>query len=461
MVRSAKESVAVFWRIFSRMLCLVLASSLLLTRVGDARADTGGVSLLRDAEIEGIIRIWATPIWLAAGLDPNAVHIYIVDDPQLNSFVAGGQNLFLNSGTILRSESPNQLIGIIAHETGHIAGGHLARSEEAMRNATIEGIIALVAGAAATAASGNGAAGAAAILGGQSMAERSFFHFSVGQEASADQAAMTYLDRTHQSARGLLQFFDILEQEELLSGAHQDPYLRTHPLTSQRIDYVRHHVQTSPYSNAKDPPDWIEMHKRIKAKLMAFLEPPEQTLAAFKPDDHSLPARYARAIAHYRIPDLGKAVPEIDALIRDYPKDPYFRELKGQMLFENGRVAEAVAPYQEAVKLKPDNALLRVELSQVQLETNNSSLVPQALANLDDAVRFEDRNPQAWHFLAVAYGRSNNMGMMALSLAEEGIANGDYTQARQQAARALKLLPPGPAKQRAIDLQGEAKREDR
>jgi len=455
----AKEDRAVIWRMVSRVLCVVLAASALLVRTALAHDDSGGgVSLLRDAEIESIIRGWATPIWLAAGLDPEAVHIYIVNDPQLNSFVAGGQNLFMNSGTLMRSESPNQIIGIMAHETGHMAGGHLARSEEALRNATIQGIVAMVAGAAAAAA-GSGQAAAAAVLAGQSMAERSFFSFSITQEASADQAALTYLDRTHQSARGLLQFFEILQQEELLSGGHQDPYLRTHPLTSQRVDYVREHVRTSKYSEAKDSPAALEMHQRLKAKLMAFLQPPSQVLGTLKPDDHSVAARYARAIADYRTPDLGKAVPEIDALIRDYPNDPYFRELKGQMLFENGRIAEAVAPYDEAVRLKPDNALLRVEAAQVQLETNNPALVAKARSNLVDAVRFEDRNPDAWHFLAIAYGRSNNMGMMALSLAEQGMASGDYTQARQQAARALKLLPPGLARQHALDLQGEAKRE--
>jgi predicted Zn-dependent protease len=448
---------------WSRLLCLVLVSSLLLLRTAaaqDERGSGGGISLLRDAEIEGIIRTWATPIWRAAGLDPAAVHIYIIDDPQLNAFVAGGQNLFLNSGTLLRSDSPNQLIGIMAHETGHMAGGHLARSEEMMKNASIEGIIALVTGVAAAVATRSGGAAAAGVLGGESMAERSYFSFSITQEASADQAALTFLDRTHQSARGLLQFFEILEQEELLTAGHQDPYLRTHPLTSQRVDYVRHHVEISPWSNAKDPPEWIEMHKRMKAKLRAFLQPPGTMPEEYKADDHSVPSRYARAIAEYRTPDLAKAVPDIDSLIRDYPQDPYFRELKGQMLFENGRIAEAVAPYEEAVRLKPDSQLLRVELAQVQLETNDPALVPKALLNLQNAVLFEDRNPDAWHFLAVAYGRSNNMGMMALSLAEEGMANGDYRQARQQATRAIHLLPPGLDKQRAIDLQGDAKRED-
>ncbi|MGO8914337.1 MAG: M48 family metalloprotease [Stellaceae bacterium] len=457
MVTSARKALVVISRILSRLLLVVLAASIALAR--PAWAD--GVALLRDAEIENSIRTWATPIWTAAGLDPAAIHVYIVSDPELNSFVAGGQNLFLNTGTLLRSETPNQLIGIMAHESGHIAGGHLARSEDAIRNATIAAIIGMVAGVAAGAATGSGAPAMAGVLGGESVAERYFLAYSVGQEARADQAALTFLDRTHQSARGLLQFFEILEQEELLSAAHQDPYLRTHPLTSQRVEYVRNHVLHSPYSDNKDPPEWVEMHRRMKAKLAGFLQPPQQTLASLKPDDTSIAARYERAVADYRVPDLKKAVPEIDALIKDEPDNPYFRELKGQMLFENGHIGDAVAPYEAAVKLKPDNALLRIETAQVQLETNDPALVPKALVNLNDAIRFEDRNPDSWHFLAIAYGRSGNMGMMALSLAEEGIANGDYTQARQQAARALKLLPPGVAKQRAQDLQGEAKREGR
>jgi predicted Zn-dependent protease len=444
-------------RIVPRLLLVVFAASLALVR--PAWAD--GVSILRDAEIESALRTWATPLWRAAGLDPAAVHIYIVADPQLNSFVAGGQNLFMNTGTILRSTSPNQLIGIMAHETGHMAGGHLARSEEAMHNATIEGIVAMAVGAAAAVATGSGAPVAAGMLGGESLAEHHYLSFSQTQEASADQAGLTFLDRTHQSARGLLQFFEILEQEELLTAGHQDPYLRTHPLTSQRIDYVRHHVETSPYSDAKDPPEWVELHRRIKAKLIGFLNPPAQTLGALKPGDTSIATRYERTIAEYRVPDLAKAVPDVDALIHDEPNNPYFHELKGQMLFENGRVAEAVGSYEQAVKLKPDNALLRVELSQVQLETNDPALVPKALLNLEQAIHFEDRNPDAWHFLAIAYGRSNNMGMMALSLAEEGMASGDYRQAREQAVRAIKLLPPGLSRQQAEDLQGEARREDK
>src|SRR5579883_2096411 len=447
-VAVVKEVAVAFLRIVSAALSMLLTASIVLVHQAAAQE---GVAILRDAEIEGIIRSYATPIWRVAGVDPDAVHVYIVEDPALNSFVAGGQNLFMNSGTILRSETPNQIIGIIAHETGHIAGGHLSRSEEALRNATIQSIVALVVGAAAAVAARDGSVAGAAAAGAAGLGQRSFLQFSVTQEASADQAGLSYLERTQQSARGLLQFFEILQQEELLSAAGQDSYLRTHPLTHERVAHSR-------FSDVKDPPERMALHQRMKAKLAAFLSPPAQALAAIKPDDNSVPARYGRAIAYYRMPDLKKAVPIIDGLIADYPKDPYFRELKGQMLFENGRIAEAVAPYEEAVKLKPDSALLRMELAQVQLETNNQSLVPRALANLNEAVRFEDRNPDAWRFLAIAQGRSNNIGMMALALAEQGVAEGDYKMARQQADRAAKMLPAGPAKQRALDIADEARR---
>lgn len=438
-----------------KVFCLALAAYAALAQyaVADDSPD-----IIRDAEIENNIRTWATPIFTAAGLDPHAVHIYIINDPTLNSFVSGGQNLFMNTGTLLRADRPNEIIGIMAHETGHIAGGHLVRFEEEMHDATIKGIIAMVAGMAVGAVGHNADAMGAGMAAGEGVGLRSYLSFSVAQEASADQAALKFLDATHQSAQGLLDFFEILEQEEFLSAQRQDPYLRTHPLTRQRIDYVREHVAQSPWSKVPDPPQWVTNFDIMKAKLGAFLNPPSDTLAKYKADDNSVPARYARAVAYYRIPQLKDALAIIDGLIHDYPDNPYFNELKGQMLFENGRVDEAVAPYQKAVQLKPDTPLLRIEAAQVELETNNPALLPTALSMLADAVHFESDNPDAWHFLAIAYGRSNNLGMAALALAEEGMANGNYRTAGQQADRAMKMLPPGAERQRAQDIRDEAKR---
>src|SRR6516165_4024079 len=417
-----------------------LTAVVLAACVACGQAAAAAESFIRDTEIEADIRTMVTPIWRAAGLEPSSLHVYLVEDKQINSFVAGGQNEFINTGLIMRAQSPNQLIGVLAHETGHIAGGHLTKFQEAARNASIEGIIAMVLGAAATVAS-RGTGGGAALLGAQGVAERAFMQYSVTQEASADHAAMTFLDASGQSAKGLLQFFQILQGEEMLAGIREDPYLRTHPLTAQRIDYVRNHVEHSRFSDIPDTPANIEMLKRIKAKLDAFISPPSSTLAAYPEKDQSVLARYARAIAYYRIPKLDKALPIIDGLIKDCPQDPYYRELKGQMLFENGRIADAIQPYEEAVRLAPAAPLLRISLAQTYIESNDPKMNKRAIAFLNDAMRTEDKEAQGWHLLATAYGRDNQLGMAALALAKEGLAGGRKKEARQQALRAKALLP--------------------
>jgi predicted Zn-dependent protease len=447
-------------RIFWRILCTLLAIGVALPRPAVAQSGER-ISFIRDAEIEEIIRGYAAPLFGAAGLDAEFVRIYLVNDRRLNAFVAGGQNLFINTGLLMRSETPNQVIGVIAHETGHIAGGHLARTQEAMRNATAQAIIAMVLGAAAAVASGNGQVAGAGMLGGAGLAQQSMLHYSVTQEAAADQAGLSFLDRTCQSARGLLRFFRILQEQELMSAVRQDPYLRTHPLTRQRMEIVEQHVERSRCSDRQDSPEAIERHARMKAKLAAFLDPPGTTLAHFKESDGSVAARYARAIAYYRQPDLKKALPLIDGLIRDEPKNPYFQELKGQMLFENGRIADSVAPYEEAVRLKPSSALLRIGLASSLIESNDPTKNKRAITQLNEALRVEDDNGHGWHLLAVAEGRDGDIGMSALALAEEAMARGDRKTARQQATRATQLLQVGtPGRMRAEDLKRDAARKD-
>jgi predicted Zn-dependent protease len=222
---------------------------------------------------------------------------------------------------------------------------------------------------------------------------------------------------------------------------------------------LREHVAQSPYSNTKDPPEWVAQFNLIKAKLGAFLGAPSQVLAAYQPSDNSEPARYARAIAYYRIPDLKNAIPTIDGLIKDFPNNPYYNELKGQMLFENGRVVDAVAPYRRAVQIAPSEPLLNIELAQVQLETNDPKYLASAKSELTNALQGESDNPDAWRSLAIVYGRSGDIGMAALALAEQNMAQANYRQAVGQAQRAQQLLPPGPQRQRAQDLLAEAKRQ--
>lgn len=437
------------------LLALAFAAAILVTACFAPQA--GAVSSIRDAEIESDLRTLSRPIWRAAGLEPNDVAVYLVQDDQLNSFVAGGQAIFFHTGLILRAETPNQLIGVIAHETGHITGGHILRSKQAMQNASIETIIAMVLAGAASVAGRSGAP----LLGAYGVGQRSFLQFSIAQESTADHAALNFLDRACQSSRGLLKFFEILQSTEMLAGDRQDAWGRTHPLSMQRAQVVRDHAQRSRCSNAPDPPGSAELLNRIKVKLRAFLDPPSKTLAAYPESDNSVLARYARAIAYYRIPDLSRALPTVDGLIRDFPNNPYYRELKGQMLFENGRGREAVRPYEDAVRLAPSSALLRIQLSQVYIETGDPTLNKRAIAYLNDASRDEGRHTQVWRFLATAYGRDNQIGMAALSLAEEAIATRNKKIALQESTRAQRLLARNTTSYaRAEDIHREAERLD-
>lgn len=424
---------------------------------------------IRDAEVENTIRTFETPIFQAAGLDPAAIRINLIVDPTLNAFVAGGQNIFIHTGLLVRTENPGQLIGVLAHETGHIAGGHLIRGSEAMANASTEAIIATLLAGAAGAATGRGDAAAAGMLGGNEMAMRSLLAFTRSQEQQADQMAMRFLDSTHESGKGLLEFFNILGDQEALVSSRQDPYVRTHPLTRDRINFVREQVEKSPWSNTPWPPEWVEMHKRIKAKLFAYLEPPIRTFQRYKETDTSIDARYARAIAYYRKPDLSQALPLIDGLIKDRPKDPYFWELKGQMLFENARGAEAIEPYRKAVKLLPNNALLRIGLGQVLVEAEDPSVLKEAEENLSVAVNLEPEDLTAWHQLGVAYGRDGNEGMASYAFAEYYLLAGKLPEASFHANKAEQILGKHGAiwlriqdiKERASQVKAERQRAEK
>ena len=421
---------------------------------------SGGLSVVRDTEIEGMIRILGTPLWRAAGLDPNSITVTLINNRNLNAFVAGGQNLFLHTGLLLRTAHPGQILGVIAHETGHISGGHLARLPEAYRNAFITSLIAMALGVGAAVAGGGGGAAGAAILGGGELGARNLFAFTRSQESAADQAGVTLLESTQQSSRGFLEFMEILANQEFLAVGRQDPYLRTHPRSQERVEFLRNQVSLSRFSDSPVPPELILAHRRMKAKLYGFLEPPGATLARYPASDQSIEARYARAIAYYRTPNLAIALPLIDGLIKEYPEDPYFYELRGQMLFENQRAREALPAYQRAVELAPTAGLLRMDLSQVMIELNDPALLKAARLHLAEAERLEPSVPRVWRLKAIVLGREDKLGEAAAALAEEALMQRRLRDARDQARRAVRLLPEGSiAAIRAQDIEAEALRE--
>ena len=373
---------------------------------------------IRDAEIENIIRAYATPLFQAAGLNPQAVDVYLIDDPSLNAFVAGGQNLFIHTGLIAASDDPSQVIGVIAHETGHIAGGHVASRTGEFQDASKGVWATYVLGLGAALATGQPGLAAAIISGGQDILLKDLLSYTRSQEQAADQAAVRFLNATGQSPRGLLEFMRKLGGQEIFLATNQDPYLRTHPLTRDRINFLEEQVSRSRYADVPSRPEFVTMHRRMRAKLVGFLDPINRVFRSYPESDDSLESRYARAIAHFRRPELDRALPLVDSLIAEAPNDPYFHELKGQILFENGRIAEALPPYEAAVALLPDSPQLTLALARVQIELNDPQLDESALKNLRSTLQREPNNPSAWRLSAVAYGRQGKQGMTSLSLAE-------------------------------------------
>jgi predicted Zn-dependent protease len=352
-----------------------------------------------------------------------------------------------------------QVIGVIAHETGHIADGHLSRVHDAISNSGVQTILGLVLGTAAAIGTGRADVGTAIAIGATEAGRRSFLKYSRTQEAAADQSALRVLDDTGISSRGLHDFLKILGEKELLSYRHQDPYVRTHPLSRDRILAVADHVSRSPHSDTPAPEKIQESFRRMKAKLRAFIEPTSTTFRHYKETDSSIEARYARAIAYYRVPDLKRALPIIDGLIAEHPDNPYFLEMKGQMLFENGRVEEALQPYRDSVRLLPDHSLLLRALAHVQIELNDPAYLDQAILNLRAALHREPRSPSSWRDLAIAQGRLGRMGQSSLALAEEALLMHDLGAASFHASRAEKLFGEGsPGWIQAQDILNAAKK---
>ncbi|MBV8406426.1 MAG: M48 family metallopeptidase [Alphaproteobacteria bacterium] len=445
---------------FRRITTLFCVALLVLAPVRAASAQQGQrLNLIRDAEIENGIRTMVVPIWKAAGLDPNAVEIMIVQDNTLNAFVAGGQRIFINTGLIMRTETPNQLIGVLAHESGHIAGGHLARMQEELRNLTTLQILEMILGGAAmagAAASGPGTGrGTGTGVGGNSAPHSllALLRYTQTQESSADQAAITFLQRTQQSPKGAAQFLRILERDERMQIGQRDPYLTTHPLTPERIASFEEAAARSPYANVPDKPEYLAIHHRIVAKLMGYITP-DSTLAHFAEADRSIPARYARAIAWYRKGALGSALLGIDGLIKENPNDPYFHEARGQMLYENGRAAEAVASYRRAVQLLPSSAVIKIDFARTLLATNNADNDREAVRNLELASQQEPDTWELWRMMAEGYSRLNNPGMTSLARAEMALLRGQRSEAQAHADAATRQLQSGtPAWQRAQDIK--------
>jgi predicted Zn-dependent protease len=425
-----------------------------------ARAQTGssaGIPMIRDAEIEQLLRDYTQPILRVAGLSQQNVQVVIINDKSFNAFVMDAHRIFVNSGALMQATTPNQLIGVFAHETGHIVGGHLSKMRQELANAQTAAIVAMLLGIGAMVAgsrssNGMGNAGAAIVSAPQSYLQHTLLAYQRAQEEQADRTGVRFLTMTGQSAKGMYDTFKRFADEMMFSASYIDPYAQNHPMPAERMTALAELVKTQ-YWDKKDPPELQFRHDMMRAKLYGFTERPDAVLRHYPSSDTSIPARYARAISAYRFGDLRAAIAQIDGLIEAMPNYPYFHELKGQALLEGAHPAEAIAPLRRAVELAPNPALVQIMLAQALVATNNVKMADAAVPLLRAAITKEPESGDAYEQLAMAYGRRGDIADADLASAQAAFARGDNKTARELAARAKMRFPVGsPGWVRADDI---------
>ncbi len=408
--------------------------------------------LIRDAEIERTLKTMASPIFQAAGYGPDTIDLYILNDRSLNAFVANGNNMFLHTGLLQMLDTPEELLAVIAHETGHLAGGHQARRQINVRNARGPALLGLLVGIAAGVA-GGGAAATAVIAGSQSTIQRTLLRYNRSEEAAADQAALQYLARARIDPSGMLTLLERFRGQEVFNLDNVDPFVQTHPLGTERVQLVERRVGEAAGRTYPEDPARTYWHGRMRAKLIGYLDNPERVLDRLESEAETEEALYTKAVALYRLPAMSEAIDATDRLIAMRPSDPFYIELKGQILFETGRAEEAVLLYRQAVRLAPAEPLLEAGLGRVLLALGQPEADAEALEVLQNARRRDLGDAAALRDLATAYSRAGNDGMAALATAERFALRGNIKDAMVHARRVAKALPEdSPGWLRAQDI---------
>ncbi len=414
-------------------------------------------NIIRDAEIENFLEEMSRPIFGAANLNINSVDIYIFNDKSINAFVACGQKVFVNTGLIQSFEEPSMLRGVMAHETGHIAGGHLARSDEALEKAQAPMLIGLLLGVGAAIA-GDSDAAQALLLGSQQIAQGMVAKYSRSQESAADQAAIRYLEKIEKSSNGMLEVLYKFANQEALSSRQKSVRVRSHPISRDRIRSLEQKAKNSQFINEKDNDNFLFQYKMIQAKLDGFLNNPGDIIKKKNKESLSIISNYSLAIAYYRKALLEKSLSILNKMINDYPGNPWFYELKGQILYESGKIKESIKPYQQALLIRPREPLLMVALATAlnAQESRDSSI--KALRLLKSSLMHDKKNSNTWFQLAIAFSRIGDLGNAELSTAERHFLTGNVKMASFHAKKSLKYLQESSiSKLRAEDILLDSK----
>lgn len=397
-----------------------------------------GLTLISDTETENYLAKVVQPLFKAAGVSFNANNIFIVSDNSLNAFVSDGNYLFVNTGTLLNIDDTNELAGILAHETGHILGGHIVRQKLKLEKMQYVMLGSMLAAGAAAVSTGRGDAAMAVILGSQSSALNSMLNYQIEEERSADESAVKLLNKTKQSTAGLKRFMRKIKQQNAMSGIEESDYFRTHPMTTERISHFNEAAKSNNFSAANPLDANLAM---IKAKLAAFMLDTAKVKRLYPATQNDAPARYAHAVLDFRLGNVAEALTEMNKLITLQPNNPYFYELKGQFLFESGQVAKSVTAYEKALELLPNSPLLKISLAHAILENSPSKPQARKAADLLQQSLISVPSPTGWQLLARAYDICGEKAASYYAAAEFNYAIGNLEGAQKQVKRAKNANP--------------------
>ena len=441
------------------MLALMLGMASVQPVLAQQQQDSGP-SVLRDTETELMFKQMATPLIVAAGLDPNSAKVVLVNDPEINAFVATGQTVYVQSGLLEACDNVNQLQGVVAHELGHIVAGDSIRSGQGVKQATGIQILSLLLGAVAIAAGGGADAGMGILQAGQRAALGEFLAFTRAQEATADASGARFLSKAGISGKGLLDFFAKLQNEEYRYAVYsKDSFDSNHPLSSERIQALQQKFQADPAYNNPIDPALEARFERVKAKLLGYIDP-KQAVIKYPESDQSVPAHYARAYAYHLGGYPQKAEGEADALLAKDPHDPFFLELKGQILLEGGKPKEAIPPLREAVERSNEAPMIAAMLGHALVATEDPKNFAEAKQILKVAVSRDNEDPFAWYQLGIIYDREGDDARAALATAERNNLEDNPKMALASAQMAMKGIPAGtPDYLRAQDIAMVSKAE--
>ncbi len=431
---------------------LLFTALLSITPVATAQTEIASDDVIRDTEIEAFLKVQTRPILVAAGLNPDSVHYLLIASDDINAFATLHLIIGLNTGLILQADNPNQLFGVIGHETGHLSGGHLMRTDEIEHASRAPMAISLGLGIVALLARAP-EAGAGLIASSPGFGDLGALHYMQTEESAADVAGVKAMERAGMSGKGLEEFLYKFRNVELYNHAEEYKYFQTHPLSRERIQALDDFVKKQPHYNTPDDPAVIAQFNIVKAKLAGFLDDPMKTFQLYPETDTSYPARYARAIATYKQGDWDKAITLVDALIAEQPNNPYLWELKGQIYFETGRPALAKPAHEKSVELMPDAPLLQLNLGQTLIAVGTKDDLKGAVQHLEASVKAEPDDGFAWEQLAQAYDGLDEPGHARLSSAEAEFYEGDYESARTSAVWSQKFFDAtSPEFRRARDI---------